>query len=187
MCTHNAGRSQMAAALLAREGGGAVRVTSAGSEPASQVNPAVAAAMAEIGVDISREVPKPLAAGQAEALPYRSGSDGQAGNRVGPPPAGPAGGDGQSCRDGGCLRGAQVVLGAFPDGGGRAEPCPEPVLCPSEKRHYRQRDRGQGDPGGGCPGVVAICQVPGRLGSDERSQEPEGDRHAPLGAALGCI
>ncbi|HTW03760.1 MAG TPA: arsenate reductase ArsC [Streptosporangiaceae bacterium] len=67
MCTHNAGRSQMAAALLAREGGDAVRVTSAGSEPASQVNPAVAAAMAEIGVDISREVPKPLAAGQAEA------------------------------------------------------------------------------------------------------------------------
>jgi protein-tyrosine-phosphatase len=67
MCTHNAGRSQMAAALLAREGGGAVRVTSAGSEPASQVNPAVAAAMAEIGVDISREIPKPLADGQAEA------------------------------------------------------------------------------------------------------------------------
>jgi arsenate reductase (thioredoxin) len=67
MCTHNAGRSQMAAALLAREGGDAVRVTSAGSEPASQVNPAVAAAMAEIGVDISREIPKPLGAGQAEA------------------------------------------------------------------------------------------------------------------------
>ena len=67
MCAHNAGRSQMAAALLAREGGDAVRVTSAGSEPASQVNPAVAAAMTEIGVDISREIPKPLAAGQAEA------------------------------------------------------------------------------------------------------------------------
>jgi protein-tyrosine-phosphatase len=67
MCTRNAGRSQMAAALLAREGGDAVRVTSAGSEPASQLNPAVAAAMAEIGVDISREIPKPLAAGQAEA------------------------------------------------------------------------------------------------------------------------
>jgi len=67
MCTHNAGRSQMAAALLAREGGDAVRVTSAGSEPASQVNPAVAAAMAEIGVDIPRQIPKPLAAGQAEA------------------------------------------------------------------------------------------------------------------------
>jgi arsenate reductase (thioredoxin) len=67
MCTHNAGRSQMAAALLAREAGGEVQVTSAGSEPASEVNPAVAAAMAEIGVDISRALPKPLAAGQAEA------------------------------------------------------------------------------------------------------------------------
>jgi len=60
MCTHNAGRSQMAAALLARQAGGRIRVTSAGSEPASQVNPAVVAAMAEIGVDISREIPKPL-------------------------------------------------------------------------------------------------------------------------------
>ena len=60
MCTHNAGRSQMAAALLARQAGGRVRVTSAGSEPASQVNPAVVAAMAEIDVDISGEIPKPL-------------------------------------------------------------------------------------------------------------------------------
>ena len=67
MCTHNAGRSQMAAALLARQAGGRVRVTSAGSEPASTVNPAVAAAMAEIGVDISREAPKRLADGQAQA------------------------------------------------------------------------------------------------------------------------
>jgi arsenate reductase len=67
MCTHNAGRSQMAAALLDREGGGRVRVTSAGSDPADRVNPAVAAAMAEIGLDISRAVPRPLAAGQAKA------------------------------------------------------------------------------------------------------------------------
>ena len=67
MCTHNAGRSQMAAALLASQAGGAVRVTSAGSDPAEQVNPAVAAAMAEVGVDISGEVPKPLGNGQAEA------------------------------------------------------------------------------------------------------------------------
>ena len=67
MCTHNAGRSQMAAALLASQAGGGVRVTSAGSDPAEQVNPAVAAAMAEIGLDISQEVPKPLGAGQAEA------------------------------------------------------------------------------------------------------------------------
>lgn len=67
MCTHNAGRSQMAAALLARQAGGRVGVTSAGSAPASQVNPAVVAAMAEIGIDISAEIPKPLAAAQAEA------------------------------------------------------------------------------------------------------------------------
>ena len=67
MCTHNAGRSQMAAALLAREADGAVRVTSAGSDPAERVNPAVAAALAEVGLDISREIPKPLGAGQAEA------------------------------------------------------------------------------------------------------------------------
>jgi arsenate reductase (thioredoxin) len=67
MCTHNAGRSQMAAALLDREARGRVRVTSAGSEPGSQVNPAVAAPLAEIGLDISRKVPQPLAAGQAEA------------------------------------------------------------------------------------------------------------------------
>jgi len=60
VCTHNAGRSQMAAALLAREAAGRVRVTSAGSQPASQLNPAVVQAMAEIGLDISREFPKPL-------------------------------------------------------------------------------------------------------------------------------
>ena len=60
VCTHNAGRSQMAAALLAREAAGRVRVTSAGSQPADQLNPAVVAAMAEIGLDISREFPKPL-------------------------------------------------------------------------------------------------------------------------------
>jgi len=60
VCTHNAGRSQMAAALLAREAAGRVRVTSAGSQPADQLNPAVVQAMAEIGLDISREFPKPL-------------------------------------------------------------------------------------------------------------------------------
>ena len=60
VCTHNAGRSQMAAALLAREAAGRIRVTSAGSQPASQLNPAVVEAMAEIGLDISGEYPKPL-------------------------------------------------------------------------------------------------------------------------------
>jgi arsenate reductase len=60
VCTHNAGRSQMAAALLDREATGRVRVTSAGSQPAAQLNPAVVQALTEIGLDISREFPKPL-------------------------------------------------------------------------------------------------------------------------------
>ncbi len=60
VCVHNAGRSQMAAALLDRRAAGAVKVRSAGSEPADQLNPAVVEAMAEVGLDISREFPKPL-------------------------------------------------------------------------------------------------------------------------------
>jgi arsenate reductase (thioredoxin) len=67
VCTHNAGRSQMAAALLHHEAAGKVRVTSAGTQPASQLNPAVVAAMAEIGLDISREYPKPLTTDTAQA------------------------------------------------------------------------------------------------------------------------
>ena len=67
VCIHNAGRSQMAAALLDRQAAGKVRVTSAGSQPASQLNPAVVAAMAEIGLDISREYPKPLTTSQVQA------------------------------------------------------------------------------------------------------------------------
>jgi arsenate reductase len=67
VCTHNAGRSQMAAALLDHEAAGRVRVMSAGSEPADQLNPAVAQAMAEIGIDISHETPKPLSSGQLQA------------------------------------------------------------------------------------------------------------------------
>jgi protein-tyrosine-phosphatase len=67
VCTHNAGRSQMAAALLAAHGAGRVRVTSAGSQPASELNPAVVRAMAEIGLDISAEFPKPLTAGKVKA------------------------------------------------------------------------------------------------------------------------
>ncbi|MEU4519235.1 arsenate reductase ArsC [Amycolatopsis sp. NPDC024027] len=60
VCVHNAGRSQMAAALLAHHAHGAVEVRSAGSAPASSINPAVREAMAEIGLDLSREVPKKL-------------------------------------------------------------------------------------------------------------------------------
>jgi arsenate reductase (thioredoxin) len=60
VCVHNAGRSQMAAALLERHAAGRVRVRSAGSEPADRLNPAVIAAMAEVGIDISTERPKLL-------------------------------------------------------------------------------------------------------------------------------
>jgi len=67
VCIHNAGRSQMAAALLDRQAAGRVHVTSAGSQPADQLNPAVVQAMSEIGLDISREHPKPLTAGKVQA------------------------------------------------------------------------------------------------------------------------
>lgn len=60
VCTHNAGRSQMAAGLLHHHAAGRVHVRSAGSEPADHLNPAVVAAMAEIGLDVSQEFPKPL-------------------------------------------------------------------------------------------------------------------------------
>jgi arsenate reductase (thioredoxin) len=67
VCVHNAGRSQMAAALLDHEAQGRVQVTSAGSQPAAELNPAVVAAMAEIGLDLSREFPKPLTGEQVQA------------------------------------------------------------------------------------------------------------------------
>ena len=60
VCMHNAGRSQMAAALLDRHARGRVSVRSAGSEPADAINPAVVEAMSEIGIDLSGEVPKRL-------------------------------------------------------------------------------------------------------------------------------
>ena len=60
VCVHNAGRSQMAAALLDHLAQGRVLVRSAGSTPADEINPAVVAAMAELGLDLSKEYPKPL-------------------------------------------------------------------------------------------------------------------------------
>lgn len=60
VCVHNAGRSQMAAALLHHHAQGRVTVRSAGSAPADSINPAVVEAMAELGLDLSREFPKPL-------------------------------------------------------------------------------------------------------------------------------
>jgi arsenate reductase len=67
VCVHNAGRSQMAAALLAHHAGDRVVVRSAGSTPADEVNPAVVASMAEIGLDVSKEFPKPLTTEGVEA------------------------------------------------------------------------------------------------------------------------
>ena len=62
VCVHNAGRSQMAAAFLASLSRGPVEVRSAGSQPAEKVNPAAVEAMAEVGIDLSAEVPKMLTA-----------------------------------------------------------------------------------------------------------------------------
>ena len=60
VCVHNAGRSLMAAGLLEHHAAGRVVVRSAGSAPADEVNPAVVEAMRDLGIDISREHPKPL-------------------------------------------------------------------------------------------------------------------------------
>jgi len=60
VCVHNAGRSQMAAAFLTTLSNGAIEVRSAGSQPAEQVNPAAVEAMAELGIDMSAEIPKVL-------------------------------------------------------------------------------------------------------------------------------
>jgi len=67
VCVHNAGRSQMAAALLDHHAAGRVRVLSAGTEPADRINPAVVEAMAELGLDVSREFPKRLASEDVES------------------------------------------------------------------------------------------------------------------------
>ena len=70
LCVHNAGRSQMAAAFARRLGGDAVRVCSAGSEPAARVNPVAVAAMAEAGIDISGAVPARLTDEAVRAADY---------------------------------------------------------------------------------------------------------------------
>lgn len=60
VCVHNAGRSQMAAALLDHHAKGRVQVRSAGSDPADRLNPAVIGAMDEWGIDLSQAFPKRL-------------------------------------------------------------------------------------------------------------------------------
>ena len=60
VCVQNAGRSQIAAALLDHYAEGRVHVRSAGGAPADQINPDVVTAMSEVGVDVSKEFPKPM-------------------------------------------------------------------------------------------------------------------------------
>ncbi|MGY5036034.1 arsenate reductase ArsC [Streptomyces sp. 900116325] len=67
VCVHNAGRSQMAAGFLTALAGDRIEVRSAGSAPAEQVNPAAVAAMAEVGIDISRQSPKILTVDAVQA------------------------------------------------------------------------------------------------------------------------
>ena len=75
VCVHNAGRSQMAAGLVKLRSQGRIHVRSAGSDPGEEVNPAVVAAMQEIGVDIERGIP--------EATRRRSRASGRRGDHDG--------------------------------------------------------------------------------------------------------
>jgi protein-tyrosine-phosphatase len=59
LCTHNAGRSQMAMGFFRHLAGDQAVVWSGGSEPASSINPAAVEAMRERGIDISQQHPKP--------------------------------------------------------------------------------------------------------------------------------
>ena len=67
VCVHNAGRSQMAAALLTKHAAGRVEVRSAGSAPAETLNPAVVEVMREVGIDLTAERPKLLTPEAVEA------------------------------------------------------------------------------------------------------------------------
>jgi arsenate reductase len=67
VCTHNAGRSQLAAALLARAAGDRVTIASAGTAPTAAIDPVVLEALAERGIDASDAYPKPLTQEVVEA------------------------------------------------------------------------------------------------------------------------
>lgn len=67
VCVHNAGRSQMAAALLTHLAGGRIEVRSGGTEPADRINPAAVTVMAELGIDITAEDPKVVTPDAVEA------------------------------------------------------------------------------------------------------------------------
>lgn len=62
LCVHNAGRSQMALGWFTHLAGGRAVAWSGGSEPATEINPSAVAVMAEIGIDIAQQFPKPWTA-----------------------------------------------------------------------------------------------------------------------------
>jgi arsenate reductase len=66
VCVHNAGRSQMAAALLIHLAGDRIEVRSAGTQPADQISPVAVAALAELGVDITANTPTLLTGDQVQ-------------------------------------------------------------------------------------------------------------------------
>lgn len=70
VCVHNAGRSQMAAGFLRELAGDRVRVLSAGTQPASEVNPVAVAAMAELGIDITGHQPQLLTDASVQRADY---------------------------------------------------------------------------------------------------------------------
>ncbi|WP_392839743.1 low molecular weight phosphatase family protein [Streptomyces sp. LN500] len=70
VCGHNAGRSQMAAALLSHRAGERVIVSSAGTDPAAEVEPHVAQALLEAGVSVADAYPKPLTSEVVEAADF---------------------------------------------------------------------------------------------------------------------
>jgi len=60
VCVHNAGRSQMAAGFLKDMAGDRIEIRSAGTQPKNEINPVAIEAMAEVGIDISNQIPKVL-------------------------------------------------------------------------------------------------------------------------------
>src|SRR3954468_18182385 len=66
VCLHNAGRSQLSAALLEREAGGRHEADSAGTTPAERVHPEVVEVMSELGIDLSGAQPRLLTREMAE-------------------------------------------------------------------------------------------------------------------------
>jgi arsenate reductase len=88
VCIENAGRSQMAAAFARRRGVKGVEILCGGTRPAAQVHPTVVAAMREVGIDLSREVPRAITLGCASSDVCPAGFRGDAVDWALPDPAG---------------------------------------------------------------------------------------------------